>query len=256
MCSELHDMIDNGKAPAGALYPKALPKEGLYTLDVDSPIWDDSGLNDQDNVDIPLWLGDDEVRQAIPALLTLQRCDEEVARLRAECERLRLWAKKQMGDLEKSYYLTGCVAISLLYHLHGVLLTIPLEDKDLEYFINDKAFELQRITSSWRASIESVCPESFSMLWGQPEQKSESNHSDDVASVHISEDQSDFEASSDSDNSALALDDRVLQAMEDVHIVGENTRGVGVEVESDGYLSNDSGRVESTRGSPKKRPRR
>lgn len=113
MCAELNQMIDEGKAPGRALYPKTLPKEGLYTLDIDSPIWDDSGLNDAGSGEVPPWLGDDNVRQGISAWLTIQRCDEELARLRKECLGLQKWAKKEWNDLSKCLNLTGICSRSL-----------------------------------------------------------------------------------------------------------------------------------------------
>lgn len=107
MCAELDALIDEGKAPVGALHPKSLPGEGLYSLDVDSPIWDDSGLNDVDSGDVPPWLGDNEVREGITAWLTVQRCDEELARLKIECARLRRWAKSEWEGLESAAALLG-----------------------------------------------------------------------------------------------------------------------------------------------------
>lgn len=100
-------MICNGKAPRGVLRPKMLPKEGLYTLDVDSPIWDDSGLNDADSGPVPLWLGNNEVRQQIPAWLTIQRCEEELLRLKKECANLQMWAKREWEELIRSAQLIG-----------------------------------------------------------------------------------------------------------------------------------------------------
>lgn len=107
MCLELHQMIDENKAPAGALRPRSLPKEGLYSLDIDSPIWDDCGLNDHDAAAVPRWMGDNGIRQAIPAQLTIGRCNEELARLKKECNHLRVWAKSERERLAQAYETTG-----------------------------------------------------------------------------------------------------------------------------------------------------
>lgn len=102
MCDELQALIDGGRAPPGTISPRKIPKEGMYTLDVDSAIWDDSGLNDGDAGPVPRWMADVEVRKGIVAWLTSQRCNEELARLQTECVNLRMWAKRQWDDLQRA----------------------------------------------------------------------------------------------------------------------------------------------------------
>ena len=68
----------------------------MFSLDVDDPIWDDVGL-DEDNhteavsVAVPAWLGDEAVRSGIRGLLQLDRVEEEEARLRHELSVLEEW---------------------------------------------------------------------------------------------------------------------------------------------------------------------
>ncbi len=71
----------------GAIAPLPIESEGLFKLDVDDDIWQDIGLTDEtDNLNsVPLWLGDENVRRGIKALLELDRCHEEESRLIAEC---------------------------------------------------------------------------------------------------------------------------------------------------------------------------
>ncbi|KAJ6626271.1 hypothetical protein B0H10DRAFT_1781786, partial [Mycena sp. CBHHK59/15] len=67
--------------------------KGLWQLDVDDTIFQDVGLDDRDddNDKPPPWLCDEKVRTGIKALLELDRCDEEDARLRREKLALRVW---------------------------------------------------------------------------------------------------------------------------------------------------------------------
>ena len=95
LCVELQGLIRDGRATAGACSPRKLESNEVYSLDVDAPIWDDRGLNDGEAGPIPLWLGNDEVRAGIHSWLVSQRCDEEIKRLRVECNNLRVWASKE-----------------------------------------------------------------------------------------------------------------------------------------------------------------
>ncbi|KAJ7240316.1 hypothetical protein B0H12DRAFT_1024705, partial [Mycena haematopus] len=94
LCAELAKVIRNGKAPENSIAPVPIPREGLWQLDVDDAIFQDVGLDDHDDDyddDPPAWLCDEKVRAGIKALLELDRCDEEDARLRRETMGLRVW---------------------------------------------------------------------------------------------------------------------------------------------------------------------
>ncbi|KAJ6534907.1 hypothetical protein B0H19DRAFT_964070, partial [Mycena capillaripes] len=61
-------------------------------LDVDDAIWQDVGLDDDDGEgDAPIWLSDDNVRKGIPAMLDLQRADEEDLELAKEWRAMQMW---------------------------------------------------------------------------------------------------------------------------------------------------------------------
>ena len=54
------------------------------------------GLYDRDaDGEPPLWLCDDKVRAGIKAVLELDRCDEEDARLQRETMALRVWFREE-----------------------------------------------------------------------------------------------------------------------------------------------------------------
>jgi hypothetical protein len=54
---------------------------GLFALDIDDTIWQDVGLADEDLMDPPLWMCDEDVRRGIKVLLELDHCLEEEAHL-------------------------------------------------------------------------------------------------------------------------------------------------------------------------------
>ncbi|KAJ7754282.1 hypothetical protein B0H14DRAFT_2405032, partial [Mycena olivaceomarginata] len=93
LCNEVSKLIREGKAPRGSITPLPIPAKGLWKLDVDDVIFQDVGLDDGDDTsdEPPLWLCDEQVRAGIKALLELDRCEEEDARLRRENEALRVW---------------------------------------------------------------------------------------------------------------------------------------------------------------------
>ncbi|KAF8143385.1 hypothetical protein K438DRAFT_1783790 [Mycena galopus ATCC 62051] len=95
LCVELEKLIRNGKAPAGSIPPVQIPTKGLWQLDVDDAIFEDVGLDDPDDEEPPLWLRDEKVRAGIKAMLELDRCDEEDARLQREAIALREWFREE-----------------------------------------------------------------------------------------------------------------------------------------------------------------
>lgn len=84
-------LITKGEAPTSAVPPKPIPRDGLFKLDVDDDIWQDVGLDDDQSVEIPGWLGDDKVREGIRAMLELDRCNEEKVRVMQERTALQEW---------------------------------------------------------------------------------------------------------------------------------------------------------------------
>ena len=90
LVDDLEDLIRKRRAPRHAITPKHLERDSLFSLGVDDPIWNDQGLDDMDS-DTPQWLGDDEVRDCITAMLTLSRCEEEECYLIREAVLLQSW---------------------------------------------------------------------------------------------------------------------------------------------------------------------
>ncbi|EIN12249.1 hypothetical protein PUNSTDRAFT_60254, partial [Punctularia strigosozonata HHB-11173 SS5] len=97
LCIEMSDLIKRGAAPPGAQAPTPIDVKSLWNLDVDDPIWHDTGLMDEDLGEeaYPRWFADDAVRKGIRAMLEIDRCNEELARLRKERTTLQEWLQDE-----------------------------------------------------------------------------------------------------------------------------------------------------------------
>jgi hypothetical protein len=94
LCRQIDTLIRQRKAPAGAIPPREIIREGLFKLDVDDEIWQDAGLDD-DFHQPPLWLSNEGVRQGIRHLLDRDRCEEEEVRLTQERRALQEWFQEE-----------------------------------------------------------------------------------------------------------------------------------------------------------------
>ncbi|KAF5338020.1 hypothetical protein D9611_014648 [Ephemerocybe angulata] len=222
MCRDLEKMIREGKAPVGAISPRPIPKEELYSMDVDAPIWDDSGLNDVASGEIPGWLGNDEIRRGIIAWLDLQRCDEELVRLKQECLNIHTWARREWDALHKALEETVC--------------------DNIKYQLHKRQAELSKLITTWRGLIRAVAPGVYSLDW-----TSVGKVDITTATIFDTGAGSDSEESDVSQDSELEADDIVVQALESMNLLGDEE--VGVEG------SDQENTVDSDFGSPRKRRR-
>ncbi|KAK7434118.1 hypothetical protein VKT23_020366 [Stygiomarasmius scandens] len=91
LCDEIDDLIHRGKAPAHSVSPRKIDKSSLFNLDTDEDLWQDIGLTDGENDVPPPWMVDEKVRKGIRAMLELDRCKEEGARLQIQRQSLQEW---------------------------------------------------------------------------------------------------------------------------------------------------------------------
>lgn len=92
LCDAIRQEIRRRKAPARATAPESIDPKKVYALDVDDSIWQDVGLEDDDDRgEPPAWLTTDTVRGGIRAMLQLDRADEEDAMLEKERRSMRAW---------------------------------------------------------------------------------------------------------------------------------------------------------------------
>ncbi|THH19108.1 hypothetical protein EUX98_g8836 [Antrodiella citrinella] len=90
MCKEMQSLITKGQAPKNAIALLEIKLEGLFKMDIDHSIWHNLGFNDAD-VEVPRWLADESIRNGIRYWLELDRCEEELDRLRFERCGLQEW---------------------------------------------------------------------------------------------------------------------------------------------------------------------
>jgi len=89
--------MEKHTAPKGAIAPLPIHLDGLFKLDVDDDIWQDIGLTDDtdDMINIPEWLGNDEVRTGIKALLEYDRGVEEMRRVKHKRTCMQEWFQEK-----------------------------------------------------------------------------------------------------------------------------------------------------------------
>ncbi|KAF8078230.1 hypothetical protein FPV67DRAFT_1403470 [Lyophyllum atratum] len=169
LCDTMAQMIKDKKAPRGAQCPPKIATKGLFALDVDDSIWQDVGLDDDEDPEVepPLWLSNDSVRSSIKAMLERDRCLEEQARLRHECRSLRQWFSEEWA-----------------------IVNVPCASRDAEavnYELQLRRIALCRLCAAWQKQIQSLDFGDLSTLpeWGpSPEEIVAARVSRHMASVN------------------------------------------------------------------------
>jgi hypothetical protein len=87
--------------------PKKLERGTLFDLDVDEDIWQDIGLNDDGGTEPLAWMADKNVRSGIRSMLELDRCEEEMSRLRMNRLALQEWFTDEWQTLRNVIKVTG-----------------------------------------------------------------------------------------------------------------------------------------------------
>ncbi|KDR70808.1 hypothetical protein GALMADRAFT_75558 [Galerina marginata CBS 339.88] len=151
LCSELVKLIDSRKAPRGAVAPLQIQLDGLFKLDVDDDIWQDIGLtDDNDNpLEIPAWLGNEDVRIGIKALLEYDRCIEEQRRLREEKLSMQQWIQEE-------------------WEILMVALNWAKTHPDVIFQLKERKKYLLRLCVAWKPQVL-VIPDIFNDSWGPNE---------------------------------------------------------------------------------------
>jgi hypothetical protein len=167
LCRQLRSLIHQKKAPAGAILPLEIPREGVFKLDVDDDIWQDVGLSDEHHGPAPLWLRDDQVRKGIKSMLQLDRCKEEEARLLRERQALQEWMQEEWKVVQKAKEIAGMFYVSALCItvLQGI---ISGDDEDLIYQLDLHAQELCQLCVTWRSKLRPI-PTNMNEFWGPPD---------------------------------------------------------------------------------------
>lgn len=101
LCKKLTTAIDHGSAPPNAIAPVLLDTKQLFSLDVDSELWNDAGLGrEDDDQQAPAWMRDEQVRAGIRFYLDYCRCQEEHTRLQYEMQNLICWYQSEWDAIK------------------------------------------------------------------------------------------------------------------------------------------------------------
>ena len=166
LCHQIAVLIRQNKAPAGAVPPQEIVREGLFKLDVDDEIWQDVGLDDEFGCP-PLWLSDERVRQGIQYLLERDRCEEEEVRLVRERRALQEWLQEEWQVNQTAHTLAGQLFILIL---SPSLTTITGDDSNIVYQLDLHAEELCRLCVIWRRNLRPLPGNELGDTWGPSEQ--------------------------------------------------------------------------------------
>ncbi|KAJ2911998.1 hypothetical protein MD484_g8421, partial [Candolleomyces efflorescens] len=228
-CLEIEELIRAGRTPSHVIAPKQLDREGLFALDVDDAIWDDRGLDDHTQ-DIPLWLGDQSVKDGIKALLMVDRCAEEQQYLQKEVEALAAWFMEEWNLVE----------ISLNY----------TDDEDLLYHLEQKRLQYLALGTTWRTHLSQPGLKlRIPTTWGPTDEEFNSHPQASGNPAAFSETESEL-----SDFSIDGLADDVLQILEAFPSPSENNMSTTTMLTT--QVADGDHFHSGLEGSPKKRARR
>lgn len=108
LCRSMKRIIQSGGAPPNSSAPFELKTEGLFRLDVDNDIWQSVGFDNIDAANTPRWLSDEDVREGIRLQLEIDRCNEEMERLKWERCALQEWFMAEWQGLDRAKSSSKC----------------------------------------------------------------------------------------------------------------------------------------------------
>ncbi|KAJ7774176.1 hypothetical protein DFH07DRAFT_865935 [Mycena maculata] len=142
LCADIQQAIRDRKAPRGAIAPHPISSKELWQLDVDDGIWQDVGLEDDEDEhsgrsagEPPLWLSDEKVRSGIKAMLELDRCDEEDLCSKKERCALQVWFAEEWIVVNRAIQdeagVTSGQSCAIVRHLAEVVTDLGIEEGSL-----------------------------------------------------------------------------------------------------------------------------
>ena len=138
------------------MLPQPVKTKGLFDLDVDDEIWQEIGLDVDEDRSIPAWLGNQDVRDGIKLRLELDRCQEEEMRLRRERTAMQEWAREEWACLAIAETKCGASAAGFmvwdLYSHRTALVT----DADVLFLLQLRKVDLVQLCSVWQTDTRPV----------------------------------------------------------------------------------------------------
>jgi hypothetical protein len=138
LCTDIETLVRKGEAPVDAIIPQKIDRGGLFKLDVDDNIWQDTGLDEELEGPVPLWLGDEGVRGGIKAMLLLDRCLEDEKRLITERCALQEWMMDEWACVQSCIQAAGAfihLQYDMVYLAHDMKLNSKILTSSINYFV-------------------------------------------------------------------------------------------------------------------------
>jgi hypothetical protein len=107
LCKQLQTLVQQRQAPQNVVVPRQIDPHTLFLLDVDDEVWQDGGLDSDEDGTPPAWLADENVRTGINNLLEHDRCLEEEARLKTEKMAMQIWFREEWDTLQAACQANG-----------------------------------------------------------------------------------------------------------------------------------------------------
>ncbi|KAF9513641.1 hypothetical protein BS47DRAFT_1393204 [Hydnum rufescens UP504] len=128
-------------------YNAKLKELGLYQLDVDQDIWEDSRGDIADFPDgiVPPWLGDPSVKEGIQLSQEIANCCQELERCKAEHANLQTWFCEEYSRVMEVF--------------------MGSEDEDVSYFALHQANQLYEWMTAWKKDMVQVPISSGAPSW-------------------------------------------------------------------------------------------
>ncbi|KAH6909713.1 hypothetical protein BKA70DRAFT_1425430 [Coprinopsis sp. MPI-PUGE-AT-0042] len=217
MCTEMADMIRRHVAPPSSTCPPLIDRASVSTLDVDSPIWDDSYF-DESLSGAPEWMANEDLRHGIRLWLDSERCSEEQDRLLAECSHLQEWSYRAWHEVSAAR-----IAFS--------------DNPGLSFQLERRADKLFTLICSWRSDLMSLpLPPTFDhALWGPSLVQLTKGVLDNLASSlgHLHEDNAEMSDEESDVGGADGQDEDVWHMLENLEVaeLSEPSQEHGMDLE-------------------------
>ncbi|KAK7008483.1 hypothetical protein R3P38DRAFT_3324595 [Favolaschia claudopus] len=217
LCKDMNKLVKERKAPKNSIPPAPIDPKAIWGLDVDDEIWQDVGLDDADEeAEPPLWLKDDTVRSGIKAMLVLDRCEEEQARVVHECRALRYWLAEEWDVVASA-----------------IAEADDNDDLGLKHQLLLRRTELCKLCASWSTAIRGI-PFKVEGLppWGPSDDELRAVRLDDKNAKTLARDvdeDDDEEVEADGEEEELPIED--IEAFQRAEVYAENTVDSYLDVE-------------------------
>lgn len=102
LCNELKQLQARSHQHKRKSIPKPLEVLALFTLAEDDNVWEDAGLDLDEDDHPPAWLADESTRSGIKAMHIHDRAVEDILRLKEQMKALVMWLKDEMSAIRKA----------------------------------------------------------------------------------------------------------------------------------------------------------